>query len=96
MQAAVNGCNECKALENGAYFDGEARFMLMNLYLAEKTFDKASEEAGQLIDKELEDNYYYAALYYRAFCMQQMGKTEQKNKISLRLLEIFHLLCFLY
>jgi tetratricopeptide (TPR) repeat protein len=77
MQAAVNGCNECKALENGAYFDGEARFMLMNLYLAEKTFDKASEEAGQLIDKELEDNYYYAALYYRAFCMQQMGKTEQ-------------------
>lgn len=77
MQAAVNGCNECKALENGEYFDGEARFMLMNLYLANKTFDKASEEASQIIDKELEDNFYYAALYYRAFCMQQMGKTEQ-------------------
>lgn len=81
MQAAVNGCNECKTLENGEYFDGEARFMLMNLYLANKTFDKASEEASQIIDKELEDNFYYAALYYRAFCMQQMGKTEQATSL---------------
>lgn len=77
MQAAVEGCNECKTLENGEYFDGEARFMLMNLYLADKTFDKACEEAVQIIGKELEDDYYYAALYYRAFCMQQMGKTEE-------------------
>lgn len=77
MQAAVDGCNECKALENEEYFDGEARFMLMNLYLAEKTFDKACEEAAQIIGKELEDDYYYAALYYRAFCMQQMGKTAE-------------------
>lgn len=77
MQSAAAGCNECKALENEQYFDGEARFMLMNLYLAEKAFDKACEEAVQIIGKKLDDDYYYAALYYQAFCMQQMGKKEE-------------------
>ncbi len=80
MQKAITCCETCKGLENTTeenYFDGEARFMLVNLYLAEKNFDKAHEEANQIVEKDQEDRYYYAALYYRAFCLQQLGKTQE-------------------
>lgn len=77
MEKAVNGCNECKALENNEYFDGEARFMLLNLYLAANEYEKACAEAEQILEQNLEDDYYYAALYYKPFCMRQMGKTAE-------------------
>lgn len=78
---AIDSCLDCIALETEENFENEARFMLMNLYLAEPAFDKSFEMAKQLVEKKLEDDYYYAAMYYQPFCLKQMGKTEEAAKL---------------
>lgn len=78
---AIACCRECIALERADYFEGEARFMLMNMYMAKKEFDNALEVASALIKNDGGDSYYYAALYYRAFCLRQLGKTEEAKRL---------------
>ena len=79
-EQAVACCNECISFEEENEFDGEARFMLMNLYLAGNNFEKALEQAKVIINKDEEDIYYYAALYYRPFCIKQIGKVEEAHR----------------
>lgn len=77
---AIECCGECIALEEESGFDGEARFMLMNLYLAEPNYKKAFEQAVEIVKQDAEDLYYYAALYYRPFCTKQLGNNEDARK----------------
>lgn len=77
---AIECCNECIALEAESGFDGEARFMVMNLYLAEPNYQKAFDQAVEIIKQDAEDLYYYAALYYRPFCTKQLGNSEEARK----------------
>lgn len=77
---AIECCNECIALEAESGFDGEARFMLMNLYLAEPNYQKAFDQAVEIVKQDAEDLYYYAALYYRPFCTKQLGNIEEARK----------------
>ena len=42
---AIECCKECISMETEDYFDGEARFMLMNLILAEPDYSMALEQA---------------------------------------------------
>ena len=77
---AIQSCNECIAMETEEHFDSQARFMLMNLYLSTPDFSKALDQAAEIIKKEEKDLYYYAALYYRPFCMKQLGQEEQAKK----------------
>lgn len=79
-EKAIACCNECIALEDESGFDGEARFMLMNLYLTEPDYKKAFEQAAEIIKHDAEDLYYYAALYYRPFCAKQLGNVEEARK----------------
>ncbi|GFP74241.1 tetratricopeptide repeat protein [Clostridium fungisolvens] len=81
IERAIACCKECIALENAEYFDGEARFMLMNFYLAQKDYDSALEIATTLITKDQEDSYYYAALYYKPFCLRQLGRVEEAKPL---------------
>lgn len=81
INKAIDCCNECIAMETEDAFENEARFMLMNLYLAEPSYEKSCEIAKQLVAKKLEDDYYYAAMYYQPFCLKQMGKTEEAAAI---------------
>lgn len=69
-------CEECIATEDDEYFAGEARFLLMNFALTKSDLQKALEQANKLVAKDSEDSYYYAALYYKAFCMKQLGSEE--------------------
>ncbi len=80
-EKAVECCLDCISMEAESGFDSEVRFMLMNLYLANKENEKALEQASALIKHGEEDLYYYAALYYRAFCTKQIGDTEGANKL---------------
>ena len=73
---ASASCEECIATEDAEYFAGEARFLLMNFALTKSDLQKALEQANQLVAKDSEDSYYYAALYYKAFCMKQLGLEE--------------------
>ena len=79
-ERAIACCNECIVLEVESGFDSEARFMLMNLYLAEPNYQKALDQAIEIIKQDTEDLYYYAALYYRPFCTKQLGNVEDARK----------------
>lgn len=79
VEKAIECCKECIEIENSNYFDSEARFMLMNMYLTYPNFDEAFNIATQLCDNDAEDLYYYAALYYRAFTAKQLGKEDAQK-----------------
>lgn len=74
---AIERCHSCIDLERDNGFDGEAHFILMNLYLAKLDYDKLIEEATSLANRNERDMYYYTALYYKAFGTKQSGKTEE-------------------
>ncbi|MBQ8210274.1 MAG: tetratricopeptide repeat protein [Clostridia bacterium] len=76
FEKAVTCCEKCIELEDEVTFDGEARFMLMNLYLAEPNYEKALEQSMEIVKRNVEDLYYYAALYYKPFCTKQLGDTD--------------------
>ena len=81
IDKAIECCKECIELEKSEYIDGEARFMLMNFYLAKKDYNNALEVSTDLILKDNEDPYYYAALYYKPFCLRQLGKLEEAKPL---------------
>ncbi|GGA79692.1 tetratricopeptide repeat protein [Ornithinibacillus halotolerans] len=81
VDQAIASCKECISLEDEDSFEGEARFMLMNMYLAKEEYNEALEVATALINNKGKDSYYYAALYYRPFCLKQIGKQEEANKL---------------
>lgn len=91
IEKAIDCCKECIAIETDGYFEAEARFMLMNMYLTYPNFENALEVALQLCDNDAEDLYYYAALYYRAFCSKQLDKEEDAKKFYKEANSIFRL-----
>ncbi len=78
---AIECCKQCIETEADDGFDNEARFMLMNLYLVEPDYEKALEQAVEMVKEDREDLYYYAALYYKPFCNKQLGKIEEAKAL---------------
>ncbi|MCA1054931.1 hypothetical protein LCM10_08035 [Rossellomorea aquimaris] len=81
VERAITCCNECIALESQDFFEGEARFMLMNMHLAKKEYNTALEIASAIATNDGEDSYYYAALYYKPFCLRQLGKLDEAKPL---------------
>ena len=77
---ALQACQACIDMETEDFFNGEARFMAMNLHLAKPDYAASLKHAEMLVKKDLKDLYYYAALYYKAFCLRQLGKAEEATK----------------
>lgn len=72
---AIACCDACIALEDAdSTMDGEARFMKMNLSLVKKDFECALQIAEDFVKANGSDSFYFAALYYRAFCTKQLGR----------------------
>lgn len=80
MDRAIEKCDECISLETENEFFSEARFMRINLALTKPDFESALRYAEQFIEKGGRDSYYYAALYFRPFCLSKLGKTEEAGK----------------
>lgn len=78
---AIECCKECISFETPEFFDGETRFLYMNLLLAEPNYQGAFEQATEIVKNDAEDSYYYAALYYKAFCTKQLGNVDAANKL---------------
>jgi len=74
---AMACCNECIATEDDNFFAAESRFMLMNMLLSKPDFEAALAQAEQLIKKDAEDSFYYAALYYKATFLKKLGREEE-------------------
>ncbi len=77
---AMDVCNKCIELETDGEINSEARFMAMNLHLAKPDYEESLKQAITLVKNNKEDLYYYAALYYKAFCLKQLEKTEEAGK----------------
>lgn len=88
---AVECCKECINIETESGFDGEARFMLMNLYLTEPNYNKALEQAVELIENDKKSLYYYAALYYRPFCLKLIGEKDKSEALYKEAISIYRL-----
>ena len=80
IDSAMQGCDECIALEKEDDFFAEARFMKINLSLTKPDFESALEQAQTVINRGEHNSYYYAALYYRPFCQKKMGNEEDADK----------------
>ncbi|MCI3924737.1 tetratricopeptide repeat protein [Paenibacillus sp. TRM 82003] len=81
VERAIACCNECIALERPGEFEGEARFMLMNMLLAKQEYEKALETASAIVSNDGGDSYYYAALYYKPFCLRQLGRLDEAKPL---------------
>lgn len=73
VEGAKEKCREAITLETPETFHPEAHFLLINLSLSGSDYETALKESELLIARDQKDAYYYAALYYRPFCMKQMG-----------------------
>lgn len=77
LSYAMDCCKACIAMEAEGETDGEARFMLLNLYLSTENLEQALNQAKELITRAQKDTYFYTALYYRAMCQKRLGMTEE-------------------
>lgn len=80
-EKAIECCKECIALESESGFDSEARFILINLYLTEPNYKEAYNQTTEIIEKDPKSLYYYAALYYRAYCLRQLGEIDKSLEL---------------
>lgn len=77
MDEAIEKCRECISLEEEDEVYSEARFVLINLALTKPDFESALEQASRIVEKNVHDSYYYAALYYRPYCLSKLGRQEE-------------------
>ena len=64
-------------------FNGQLRFMLINLYLTKPDFGEAllwSEELADQGDAGNRDSFYFAALYFRPYCLKNLDREEEAEK----------------
>ena len=77
---AMDCCRRCIAEETEGRFRADARFLLMNLALFKRDYAETLRQAEALVAGRREDNFYYAALYYRALSLRQTGQNAASEK----------------
>ncbi len=80
VDQAIEKCKQCLAMEQEGEFFAETRFMLINLALTLPDYQTALEHAQHIIDANIQDSFYYAALYFRPHCLSKMGRKEEADK----------------
>ncbi len=80
IDQAIEKCKECISLETNENPHTEARFMLINLALTKPLFEEALEQAEAIIKKNEGDSFYFAALYFKPFCLKKLEREEDAEK----------------
>ena len=57
--------------------DEQTRYLLMNLYLGQKDYDKSLEQAKKLSSAKTDTLYNISGMYYEAHILKQKGKQEE-------------------
>jgi tetratricopeptide (TPR) repeat protein len=70
-------------------FDGETRFYLINIYINTNKIDKALICCEEIISNAEDNSFYFAAIYYKAFCLRKLGKTAEAKVAYEKALKIF-------
>ncbi len=69
--------------------DTEIAYFLTSIYMAQKEYTKAIECASKVVEGDNRDNYYYAALYYKAVALKKLDKIAEANEAFKNALLIF-------
>jgi len=88
---AINKCDECISLEGEDNFFAEARFMRINLAFTKPDFDSALENAVKIIERGEKNSYYYAALYFRPYCLNKQEKKEEAHKLYKEAISLYRI-----
>lgn len=91
LDKAIESCIQCIELETEEEFNSEARFMLTNLYLAQTDFEHALQQAVAIIEQNEQNSFYFAALYFRAFCLKQLGREEEATHYYSEAISLYRL-----
>lgn len=79
IDKAIEKCKECIELESDERSYSDARFMLINLALTVSDYESALEQANNIIEKNEKNSYYFAALYFRPFCLRKLERSEEAD-----------------
>ncbi len=79
-QAAISICDECINAEQGEQFNEYIRFMSINLHIVDHKYEEALKLSEQIVDKSSFSSYYFAALYFRAYCLKNLERKEDSLK----------------
>lgn len=76
LDAALTAARACVAMERDGEFDSASRQMLMNLLVAAKEYDELYKVSNEVVTGSPENEFYRAALYYRAMAMKETGHAD--------------------
>ena len=91
LDEAISKCDECISLEGEDEFFTEARFMRINLAFAKSDFDSALEHSIKIIEKGDKNSYYFAALYFRPYCLSKQEKKEEANQFYKEAISLYRM-----
>lgn len=91
MDEAILKCDECISLGGEDIFLADARFMRINLALTKPDFETALENAIKIIEKDQTSSYYFAALYFRAYCSNKLERKEMADKFYREAISLYRM-----
>ena len=91
IEIAIEKCEECITFEKGNEFNSNARFMLTNLYISKLDFEKAFLQSSKIAEHNAHDSYYFAAIYYRAYCLKNLNRNEEAGKYYQEAISLYRL-----
>lgn len=71
---------ERAVLEENGYVDEQCRYLLMNIYLGMKNYDKTLEQAKKLAGTASDSLFCISGMYYVPHIMKLQGQSEEANK----------------
>ncbi len=92
MEEAIKKCDECISLEPEDEIFDNARFMRINLALTVPDFESALKNAEKIINNNEKNAYYYAAVYFRPYCLNKMGRKEDADKYFKEAISLYRMI----
>ncbi|BCN32350.1 tetratricopeptide repeat protein [Anaeromicropila herbilytica] len=84
---------KCKEFERDDEIDYEARYLLMNVYLAIQKYESLLNNANEILAKDVDDNIYVrAAYYYRPLALQKLGQDEEAKQYYKEAISMYRLI----
>lgn len=75
-----NSCElleEVKEVSDNESVLSEACFYLMNIYINTQEYNKALANCDDILNREENNSFYYAAVFYKPLCLEKMGKEKE-------------------
>lgn len=91
IDEAIKVCENCIELENEEQFNENIRFMVINLYVLQEKFVEALKISEQVVTKSNSGSIYFAALYFKGFCMKKLGQEDEAKDAYKEAIKLYRL-----